>query len=116
MSNVIPNPKRIVRVNIEQEKVRTAVKVLAKHVQPTKLTIENDIMNYYQFQSATKGLDTGMFLEVCLHKVDNDKTDIHIEVRRVFGHINTIAEIDDAWGFVNGFTNMMGKALRGEIS
>ena len=116
MSNVIPNPKRVLRVNYELEKIRAAVKTLAKHVQPTKLTIENDIMNYYQFQSAAKGLDLGMFLEICLHEVEPSKTDIHIEVRRASGHINGLAEVDDAWGFVNGFTNMVGKVLRGELS
>lgn len=57
-----------------------------------------------------------MFLEICLHEVEDSKTDIHIEVRRALGHIDKLHEIDDAWGFVNGFTNMLGKALRGELS
>jgi len=115
MSYVIPNPQRTLRVNSNIENVRSAIKVVANHVQPTKLTVDNEIMNYYQFQSAVKGLDMGMVLEVCLHDIDSIKTDIHLEVRRAFGHINSISEIDDCWGFINGCTNMLGKALRQEI-
>lgn len=115
MSVVVPNPKRVLRVNSNIENVHAAIKVVANHVKPTTLSASIEVMNYYQFQSASKGLDMGMYLEICLHEIESGKTDIHMEVRRFTGVIDTAVEIDDAWGFINGCTNMLGKALRGEI-
>lgn len=116
MDVVVPNPKREVRINYNIDSVRDAVKSLREHVKPTTLSIENDTMNFYQFEAPAKGIfSLGMYLEISLHEISENRTLIQFEGRRKLGWINSGHEVTETYNFINGCISMLGKSLRGEL-
>ena len=68
--SVVANPKREVRINYNIVSIRSAIKLIPKYAPNAELTIANDVMNFYQFKAAAKGIfSLGMFLEISLHEI-----------------------------------------------
>ena len=116
MSVVVSNPKKEVTIKFPIAEVRKAIKSLPEFATTATLVISNDTMNYYQFTAKGEGLfSTGLILEISLHEVSNENTEIRFEGRRAFGWIDNTSEITATYNYINGCINLTGKVLTGEV-
>lgn len=116
MSNVLPNPKKEVTTNNSISKVAEIIKLLPKHVSSAKLIHENPTMGFYQFEATGNGLfSTGMYIEISLHEITENKTRLVLEGRRKIGWIDVSTEYSETINYMNGTISMIGKGLRGEL-
>ena len=113
---VVPNPKKEIRTNYPIDEVRKVIKELPTFVNTAKLIIDNDTMNYYQFEAQGSNVFSfGLYLDICLHEISPTQTALHFEGRRKIGWINSTAEITETYNYISGCINMIGKGLRGEL-
>jgi hypothetical protein len=113
---VVPNPKKEVRIKFPIALIRTAIKSLPKFATTATLVISNDTMNYYQFTAKGEGFfSTGLILEISLHEVTNEITEIRFEGRRAIGWIDRTTEITATYNYINGCISLIGKVLTGEV-
>ncbi len=116
MDVVVPNPKKELRIRFQIDEIRTAIKSLPKFAATATLVISNDTMNYYQFTAKGEGLfSTGLILEISLHEITNEITEIRFEGRRAIGWIDRITEVNATYNYINGCISLIGKVLTQEV-
>lgn len=88
----IPNPKKTIQVDFPLEKVKLGVKNI--NLINTKYHFEtsNEIFNQYTYR-ASEFLSIGVYIDINLNKLSEDKTEITVEIRRKLGSFNHAHEI-----------------------
>lgn len=93
--NAIPNPKKSTQVDFPIEKVKLSVQNISLRNNKYKFSKANEIFNQYTYES-TEFLSLGVYIDINLNKVTEDKTEITVEIRRKIGTFNQSHEITNA--------------------
>jgi len=91
----IPNPKKSIQVNFSLEKVKLSVKNISVLNNKYKFTNSNEIFNQYTYE-AMEFLSLGVYIDINLNSVTEDKTEIVVEVRRKLGSFDQSHEVTKA--------------------
>jgi hypothetical protein len=93
--NAIPNPKKSTQVDFPIEKVKLSVQNISLRNNKYKFSKANEIFNQYTYESS-EFLSLGVYVDINLNKITEDKTEITIEIRRKIGTFNQSYEITNA--------------------
>jgi hypothetical protein len=93
--NAIPNPKKSTQVDFPIEKVKLSVQNLSLRNNKYKFSKANEIFNQYTYESS-EFLSLGVYVDINLNKITEDKTEITVEIRRKIGTFNQSYEITNA--------------------
>lgn len=91
----IPNPKKTIQVDFPIEKVKLSVQNISLRNDKYKFSKANEIFNQYTYESL-EFLSLGVFIDINLNKINEDKTEITVEIRRKIGTFNQSHEITKA--------------------
>lgn len=91
----IPNPKKSTQVDFPTERVKLSVKNIHLINNKYKFTGANAIFNQYTFE-ALEFLSLGVFVDINLNSISENKTEITVEIRRKFGSFNQSHEVTKA--------------------
>jgi hypothetical protein len=91
----IPNPKKTTQVDFPIEKVKLSVQNINLRNDKYKFSKANEIFNQYTYESL-EFLSLGVYIDINLNKINEDKTEITVEIRRKIGTFNQSHEITKA--------------------
>lgn len=91
----IPNPKKSTVVDFPLDRLKLSVQNLSLINNKYKFTKANEIFNQYTFE-ALEFLSLGVYIDINLNSVSENKTEITVEVRRKLGSFNQAHEITKA--------------------
>lgn len=100
----IPNPKKSIVVDLPLKKVTNSVKNISILNAKYKFNSSNEIFNQYTFESF-EFLSLGMYADINLNSISENKTEITIEIRRKIGSFNQSSEISNANRHITNLTN-----------
>lgn len=100
----IPNPKKSIVVDLPLKKVTNSVKNISILNAKYKFHSSNEIFNQYTFESF-EFLSLGMYADINLNSISENKTEITIEIRRKIGSFNQSSEISNANRHITNLTN-----------
>ncbi|WP_326981622.1 TM2 domain-containing protein [Chryseobacterium sp. MYb264] len=91
----IPNPKKNLSVDFPIERVKDSVKNISLVNPKYKFNSSNEIFNQYTYESY-EFLSLGVFIDINLNSLSENKTEITIEIRRKIGTFNESHEVTNA--------------------
>lgn len=91
----IPNPKKTIQVDFPIEKIKNSILNIPLLNKNYKFSSSNEIFNQFTFESF-EFLSIGVFLDFHLNYINENKTEINLEIRRKIGSFNQPAEITNA--------------------
>lgn len=93
--NSIPNPKKSIQIDFPIEKVKQSVKNISLINKKYKVFNFNEVINQYSYESY-EFLSFGVYLDIHLNSINENKTEINIEIRRKIGSFDKSHEITNA--------------------
>jgi|GEM_PF-1119626 len=91
----IPNPKKSSIVDFPIERIKQSVQNISLVNNKYKFTKSNDIFNQYTYE-ALEFLSLGIFADINLNSISENKTEITVEIRRKIGSFNQAHEVTKA--------------------
>lgn len=91
----IPNPKKSTIVDFPLEKIKQSVQNISSVNNKYKFTKANEIFNQYTYE-ALEFLSLGIFADINLNSISENKTEITVEIRRKIGSFNQAHEVTKA--------------------
>lgn len=91
----IPNPKKTTQVDFPIERVKLSVLNINLINDKYKFTSSNEIFNQYTYE-ALEFLSLGVYIDINLNRLSDDKTEISVEIRRKLGTFNQSHEVTKA--------------------
>ncbi|MGH2664868.1 hypothetical protein [Flavobacterium sp.] len=91
----IPNPKKSTQVDFSIERVKLSVLNISLINDKYKFTASNEIFNQYTYE-ALEFLSLGVYIDINLNRLGENKTEISVEVRRKLGTFNQSHEVTKA--------------------
>ncbi len=110
MIGAIPNPIKTHIVSFPIEKVKVAVERITKISKKYKLTSSNTVFNQTTLE-AYELLSLGVYIDISLSEIAENKTQITVEVRRKIGSFNQSSEVTYANIHLNKIFEFLGKAI-----
>jgi hypothetical protein len=92
---VFENPKKAIQVDFPIEKVKLSVQNIDLRNDQYKLSNANEVFNQYTYESL-QFIRFGVFIDIALKKLGEDKTEITVEIRRKVGTFKQSHEITNA--------------------
>lgn len=91
----IPNPKKSTIVDFPIERIKQSVQNISLVNNKYKFTKANEIFNQYTYE-ALEFLSLGIFADINLNSLAENKTEITVEIRRKIGSFNQAHEVTKA--------------------
>lgn len=91
----IPNPKKTLNVDIALDRVKESVKNITLLSPKYKFHSSNEIFNQYTYESY-EFLSLGVYIDINLNSMSENKTEINVEIRRKVGTFNESHEVTHA--------------------
>lgn len=91
----IPNPKKSTIVDFPIERIKLSVQNISLVNNKYKFTKANEIFNQYTYE-ALEFLSLGVFADINLNSLAENKTEITVEIRRKIGSFNQAHEVTKA--------------------
>ncbi|WP_211196215.1 FxLYD domain-containing protein [Flavobacterium sp. H122] len=91
----IPSPKKTTQVDFPIERVKLSVLNINLINDKYKFTTSNEIFNQYTYE-ALEFLSLGVYIDINLNRLSEDKTEISVEIRRKLGTFNQSHEVTKA--------------------
>ncbi len=110
MIGVIPNPKKTITIDFPLDKVKVSIERVEKLDKKYKFTKSNPIFNQTTFE-ATEFLSLGVYIDINLSSVNENKTEITIEIRRKIGSFDQSHEVSNANKHIDTMFEIIGKGL-----
>lgn len=96
MLGAISNPKKNLTIDFPIKKIKdTILYIPLTRDKKYKFTSKNEVLNLYTFE-ATEFLSLGVYIDISLSEVSENKTSIEIEVRRKIGAFDQAHEVSNA--------------------
>ncbi len=95
MLGAIPNPKKTLVIDFSIEKIKSTIEFIPLLNSKYKFSSKNEILNSYIFE-ALEFLSLGIFADISLSKLDDNRTEITIEIRRKIGAFDQAHEVSRA--------------------
>ncbi len=110
MIGAIPNPTKTHIVSFPIGKVKVAVERITKISKKYKFTSSNNVFNQTTLE-AYELLSLGVYIDISLSEIAENKTQITVEVRRKIGSFNQSSEVTNANIHLNKIFEFLGKAI-----
>lgn len=110
MLGTIPNPKKTIAVDYSLEKVKIGIERITKQAKKYEFEKSNPVFNQYTFK-ATETLSLGVFIDINLSSISNDKTEITIEIRRKIGSFDQAHEVQKANEHISKLFDVIAKGI-----
>lgn len=91
----IPNPKKILNVDFPLDRVKESVKNITLLNSKYRVHSSNEIFNQYTYESY-EFLSLGVYIDINLNSISENKTEITVEIRRKMGTFNESHEVTHA--------------------
>lgn len=95
MIGAIPNPTKKVVIDFPINQVKDGVLNISKVYQKYRINKQNPMFNQYTLE-ASEFLSLGVFIDINLNQISENKTEVIIEVRRKMGAFDTWVEVQNA--------------------
>jgi hypothetical protein len=106
----IPNPKKILTIDFSIEQVKKGVNNLYLIDNKYKLFNSNDLFNQYTFD-LLEFLSLGVYIDINLSRISENKTEITIEVRRKIGTFDQSHEVTKANNHIQLTIDLLSKSM-----
>ncbi|MEG1589742.1 TM2 domain-containing protein [Chryseobacterium sp.] len=106
----IPNPKKNLSVDFPIEKVRQGVKNISLINQKYRFSSSNEIFNQYTYESY-EFLSLGVYIDINLNSINENKTEIAVEIRRKLGTFNESHEVTHANNHITNIVNYIAQLV-----
>jgi hypothetical protein len=113
MIGAIANPTKKVTVEFPLNKVKEGVMNISKIFKKYRLEKQNQMFNQYTFD-ASEFLSLGVYIDVNLSQVADNRTDVQIEVRRKLGAFDNWVEVQNANEHIQKMIEGISKSLMGD--
>lgn len=110
MIGVISNPKKTITIDFPLEKVKIGVERLDKLSRKFKFTKSNPVFNQTTFE-ASELLSFGVYIDINLSSLSENKTEITIEVRRKLGSFDKSFEVTHANEHIENLIELLAKGI-----
>lgn len=110
MIGAIPNPKKSITIDFPIDKVKIGVERVDKLSSKYKFTKSNQIFNQTTFE-ATEFLSIGVYIDIILSVVNENKTEITIEIRRKVGAFDQSHEVTKANEHIENIVNLISLSI-----
>ena len=110
MIGVISNPKKTISVDFPLDKVKIGVERIDKLSNKYKFTKSNPIFNQTIFE-ATELLSLGVYIDINLSSLNENKTEITIEIRRKIGSFDQSHEVTKAYQHIENLFELLAKGI-----
>lgn len=110
MLGAISNPKKIIVVDFSLEKVKIGIERIAKLSNKFKFTKSNQIFNQTTYE-ATEFASLGVYIDINLSSLTENKTEITIEVRRKIGSFDKSHEVTLANQHIDNMLEILSRAI-----
>jgi hypothetical protein len=110
MIGAISNPKKTISVDFPLDKVKIGVERIDKLSKQYKFTKSNPIFNQTTFE-ATELLSFGVYIDINLSSVNENKTEITIEIRRKIGSFDQAHEVTKANQHIENLFETLAKGI-----
>lgn len=106
----ISNPKKNLTVDLPIEQVKKGVKNVYLINNKFKFTSSNEVFNQYTFE-ILEFLSLGVYIDINLSSINENKTEIIIEVRRKIGVFDQNHEVTKANNHIQLFIENLSKSI-----
>lgn len=110
MLGVISNPKKIIVIDFSLDKVKIGVDRIAKLSNKYKFTKSNPIFNQTTYE-ATEFASLGVYIDINLSSLADNKTEITIEIRRKIGSFDKSYEVTEANQHISNLIDIISLAI-----
>ncbi|MFA9290094.1 MAG: hypothetical protein ACEQSF_02575 [Solirubrobacteraceae bacterium] len=110
MIGAISNPKKSITIDFPIDKVKIGVERVDKLSSKYKFTKSNQIFNQTTFE-ATEFLSIGVYIDVNLSVITENKTEITIEIRRKVGAFDQSHEVTKANEHIENLIELISKGI-----
>ena len=110
MIGAISNPKKTIAVDFPLDKVKIGVERIDKLSNKYKFTKSNPIFNQTTFE-ATELLSFGVYIDINLSALNENKTEITIEIRRKIGSFDQAHEVTKANQHIESLFELIAKGI-----
>jgi hypothetical protein len=110
MLGVIPNPKKSHTLDFPIQQMNLAVERVCRFSTKYKLTKSNPVFNQTTLE-AFEFLSLGVFIDISLSSVGDNKTEITIEVRRKIGSFDQSYEVTNANKHLDNLFDLLAKVI-----
>jgi hypothetical protein len=110
MINAIPNPKKSLTIDYSISSAKKGLERISVLSDKYKLVNRNDIVNQFTFE-ALEFLSLGVFIDINLSSVSEDKATIDIEVRRKVGTFNQSHEVTNANNHISRIIELFSQGI-----
>ncbi len=110
MINAIPNPKKSLTIDYSMGNSKKGTERISIISDKYKLVNRNDIVNQFTFD-ALEFLSLGVFIDINLSSITENKTTIDIEIRRKVGTFNQAHEVTNANNHITKIIELFSKGI-----
>lgn len=107
----IPNPTKKITIDFSLDKIKKGINRIPKYTSNKyKITSFNESFNIYTLESL-EFLSLGVFIDINLTIINENKTEINIEVRRKIGTFDQNYEVTQANGHITKLISMLSELI-----
>ena len=107
---IIQNPEKSFTVDASVEQIKKIINRVPEFAKGGKLISSDDFICQYEFEFST--LKVGNVITVSLNSVDDNKTEIKLEARRILGAFNNQREVMEADLDFKNITKALSKLIQ----
>jgi hypothetical protein len=110
MNGVIPNPKKTLEIDFSIEQIKGSIEYIPYKNNKYKFYQKNEVINLYSFHGK-EFLSLGVYIDINLTSVNENRTKIDIEVRRTFGSFDKSSEVTQANDHLQNILKLISECL-----
>lgn len=114
MIGAIPNPKKTITIDFPIAKVKVAARNIDKVMQFCHFREENQLFNSFKF-SRSEFLSMGAFININLTSINENRTQIDVEISRQLGAFDEWVEVQKANKHIEEAINSIAYVLQNGI-
>ena len=111
MIGVIPNPKKNIIIDKDINSIKESISLISLLHPKYKTTSSDDMLKQYTFE-ATELLSLGVYIDINITSLEEDKTDVSVEIRRKIGSFDKSHEVTNANGKIQKVFELISKGLQ----
>jgi len=110
MIGAIPNPTKKVTIEYPISQLKDAVVNIPKFYKKCRLDSQTPMFNQYTF-SAAEFMSLGVFIDINLTSIADNRTEVNIELRRKLGAFDNWVEVQNANEHIQKVIDGLSKAI-----
>jgi hypothetical protein len=111
MIGVIPNPKKNIVIDKDINSIKESISLISLLHPKYKTTSSDDMLKQYTFE-ATELLSLGVYIDINITSIEDNKTDVVVEIKRKIGSFDKSHEVTNANGKIQKVFELISKGLQ----